>query len=114
MKWDLETDVVCVGSGLGALTAAITAHDGGARTVVVEKASKLGGVCAYSGGEVFVCCNHKMEAEGTPDSAAAARAYLAFLAGGYADEQLAAILFDFNHPLAGQPVTFEVQLIGVI
>ncbi|WP_027015501.1 FKBP-type peptidyl-prolyl cis-trans isomerase [Comamonas composti] len=25
-----------------------------------------------------------------------------------------AILFDFNHPLAGQPVTFEVQLIGVL
>ncbi|MDE2076034.1 MAG: FKBP-type peptidyl-prolyl cis-trans isomerase [Burkholderiales bacterium] len=24
------------------------------------------------------------------------------------------ILFDFNHPLAGQPVTFEVQLIGVL
>ena len=23
-------------------------------------------------------------------------------------------LFDFNHPLAGQPVTFEVQLIGVL
>ena len=25
-----------------------------------------------------------------------------------------AVLFDFNHPLAGQPVTFEVELIGVI
>lgn len=25
-----------------------------------------------------------------------------------------AVLFDFNHPLAGQPVTFEVQLIGVL
>nr|WP_297356464.1 FKBP-type peptidyl-prolyl cis-trans isomerase [uncultured Caldimonas sp.] len=24
------------------------------------------------------------------------------------------VLFDFNHPLAGQPVTFEVQLIGVL
>lgn len=24
------------------------------------------------------------------------------------------LLFDFNHPLAGQPVTFEVQLIGVL
>ena len=24
------------------------------------------------------------------------------------------LLFDFNHPLAGQPVTFEVQLIGVM
>ncbi len=26
----------------------------------------------------------------------------------------AAVLFDFNHPLAGQPVTFEAQLIGVL
>ena len=25
-----------------------------------------------------------------------------------------AVLFDFNHPLAGQPVTFEVQSIGVL
>ncbi|RMX05738.1 peptidylprolyl isomerase [Corticibacter populi] len=25
-----------------------------------------------------------------------------------------AVLFDFNHPLAGHPVTFEVQLIGVL
>ena len=24
------------------------------------------------------------------------------------------LLFDFNHPLAGQPVTFEVHLIGVL
>jgi len=25
-----------------------------------------------------------------------------------------AVLFDFNHPLAGRPVTFEVQVIGVL
>jgi FKBP-type peptidyl-prolyl cis-trans isomerase SlpA len=25
-----------------------------------------------------------------------------------------AVLFDFNHPLAGQPVTFEVYVIGVL
>ena len=25
-----------------------------------------------------------------------------------------AVLFDFNHPLAGQPVEFEVQIIGVL
>jgi FKBP-type peptidyl-prolyl cis-trans isomerase SlpA len=25
-----------------------------------------------------------------------------------------AVKFDFNHPLAGQPVTFEVELIGVL
>ena len=26
----------------------------------------------------------------------------------------ATLVFDFNHPLAGRPVTFEVQLIGVL
>ena len=25
-----------------------------------------------------------------------------------------ALVFDFNHPLAGRPVTFEVQLIGIL
>jgi len=30
------------------------------------------------------------------------------------DGQPDAVRFDFNHPLAGQPVTFEVQLIGVL
>jgi FKBP-type peptidyl-prolyl cis-trans isomerase SlpA len=28
--------------------------------------------------------------------------------------QRGAVLFDFNHPLAGQPVTFEVRVIGVL
>ena len=30
------------------------------------------------------------------------------------DDRGDAVLFDFNHPLAGRPVTFEVQLIGVL
>jgi FKBP-type peptidyl-prolyl cis-trans isomerase SlpA len=30
------------------------------------------------------------------------------------DAQGEAVLFDFNHPLAGQPVTFEVHVIGVL
>jgi FKBP-type peptidyl-prolyl cis-trans isomerase SlpA len=30
------------------------------------------------------------------------------------DGKAEAVLFDFNHPLAGQPVTFEVKLIGVL
>ncbi len=30
------------------------------------------------------------------------------------DERGDAVLFDFNHPLAGQPVTFEVHVIGVL
>ena len=30
------------------------------------------------------------------------------------DQRGAAVLFDFNHPLAGQPVTFEVHVIGIL
>lgn len=91
--WDQTVDFVAVGSGLGGVTAALAAHDAGLSTVIVEKASKLGGVCAYSGGEVFVPGNHKMAAEGAPDSDEAAWAYLSFLAGGYADDKLARKLF---------------------
>ena len=30
------------------------------------------------------------------------------------DEKGDAVLLDFNHPLAGQPVTFEVHVIGIL
>ena len=30
------------------------------------------------------------------------------------DDQGASVLFDFNHPLAGRPVRFEVHVIGVL
>jgi 3-oxosteroid 1-dehydrogenase len=94
LKWDIEVDVVAVGSGLGALSAAIAAHDHGGTAIILEKAPKLGGVCAYSGGEVFVFCNHKMAAEGRPDSPEEAKKYLDFLAGGYADPDLQRVLFE--------------------
>jgi FKBP-type peptidyl-prolyl cis-trans isomerase SlpA len=35
-------------------------------------------------------------------------------AGAVCEVQSDQVLFDFNHPLAGQPVQFEVQLIGVL
>ena len=35
-------------------------------------------------------------------------------AGAVQQANADAVLFDFNHPLAGQPVTFEVQVIGVL
>jgi 3-oxosteroid 1-dehydrogenase len=87
-QWDLEVDLVAVGSGLGAVSAAIAAHDLGLRAVILDKAPKLGGVCAYGGGEVFVPNNHKMQALGVADSDEAGRAYFEFIAGGYADSVL--------------------------
>ena len=44
----------------------------------------------------------------------ALQAHIAVLQLRGADGKDEAVLFDFNHPLAGQPVTFEVQLIGVL
>src|SRR3954467_6290814 len=93
-KWDLEADFVAVGSGLGGLGAAIVAHDCGAKAVVLEKARKLGGICAYSGGEVFLPGNHLQEAAGIEDSREKGLEYLRFLGAGYEDPELMAGLVD--------------------
>jgi 3-oxosteroid 1-dehydrogenase len=91
-RWDLEVDVVCVGSGLGGICAAIAAHDAGAQCVVLEKAPRLGGVSGYGGGEVFVPNNHKMREAGIEDSDEAGRAYFEFLSAGFADRELTDVL----------------------
>ena len=52
--WDRETDVLVVGSGGGALTAAIVAIDAGAKVVIIEKSDLYGGTTATSGGVVWI------------------------------------------------------------
>jgi 3-oxosteroid 1-dehydrogenase len=81
-KWDRQVDVVVVGSGGAALTAAIMAHDGGAEVVIVEKAGMLGGTTAVSGGAAWLPGNHLMEKAGIADSREDALAYLRRLTGG--------------------------------
>jgi FKBP-type peptidyl-prolyl cis-trans isomerase SlpA len=49
----------------------------------------------------------------TPDGQASYAGVLVQVGQG-ADGADDALLFDFNHPLAGKPVTFEVQVIGVL
>lgn len=93
-KWDVTTDFVCVGSGIGGLSAAIVAHDAGCKVVVVEKAAKLGGVSAYSGGELFVPNHHLLRDANIADSREEGKKYLEFLAAGYADPRLQALLLD--------------------
>jgi 3-oxosteroid 1-dehydrogenase len=87
-QWDLETDVVAVGSGLGSLTAAIVAHDRGKQVVVLEKAPKLGGLCGYGGGEVFCPNGRHMADIAHADSDEAARAYFQFLGADFNDAAL--------------------------
>ncbi len=75
-------DVVIVGSGGAALTAATLAHDGGAEVLVVEKASMLGGTTAVSGGGVWLPGNHVMREAGFEDNREDALIYIRRLAGG--------------------------------
>jgi len=87
-KWDLESDFVSIGSGIGGLTAAIVMHDLGKKAVVLEKAPKLGGVSAYSAGQMYLPNNHKMREAGLADSDENAMKYFEFLGNGYGDRTL--------------------------
>ncbi|HEY1133448.1 MAG TPA: FAD-dependent oxidoreductase [Nocardioides sp.] len=78
-------DVVAVGAGLGGLVAAITAVDLGLRALVVEKSALLGGVTAYSQGQLWLAAPDEARAAGIEDSPAAGAAYLTRLGAGFAD-----------------------------
>jgi 3-oxosteroid 1-dehydrogenase len=87
-RWDLEVDWISIGSGLGGVCSAISAHDQGGECVLLEKAPRLGGLSGFGGGEVFVPNNHKMRELGIDDSDEAGRRYLEFLSAGFADPAL--------------------------
>lgn len=73
-----DYDVICVGGGLGGLAAALRAHDLGARVLVLERSSMVGGVAAYSGGFCWVGANHL---GGADDSIEASERYLDYVQG---------------------------------
>ncbi len=53
-KWDKETDVVIIGSGIAGLCAAIEAADAGVSAIVLEKDAEPGGCAKFSGGHMTV------------------------------------------------------------
>jgi 3-oxosteroid 1-dehydrogenase len=81
-RWDRVVDVIVVGSGGAALTAATLAHDGGAEVLILEKAEMLGGTTAVSGGAAWLPGNHLMEKAGVVDSREDALEYISRLAAG--------------------------------
>ncbi|TCM15343.1 3-oxosteroid 1-dehydrogenase [Novosphingobium sp. PhB165] len=85
-QWDLEADVVAIGSGAGGLCAAITAQDHGFSALVLERSDQVGGVTAYSMGEVWVAGNHLGKALGVEDSPESGFRYVKGLSAGYADD----------------------------
>ena len=49
-----STDVLVLGSGIAGICAAIEAAEAGAKVIVLEGASGLGGASAQSGGEIYL------------------------------------------------------------
>lgn len=87
-EWDLETDVLVLGTGGAGLTAAIIAHDEGAKVTVIEKTNKFGGTTAVSGGIPWVPNNHHMAELGVSDSKEEAFRFMKILAQGRAEDDV--------------------------
>ncbi|MBS0366914.1 MAG: FAD-dependent oxidoreductase [Proteobacteria bacterium] len=74
---DLSVDVLVVGSGNGALTAALCAWELGMRDVlVVEKSELYGGTSATSGGGIWIPCSRYAREAGAQDSYEEALQYI--------------------------------------
>src|SRR5438128_8837619 len=80
LDWDLEADVVVVGSGAAGYAAALTAAAEGAEVLILESADSPGGTTAKSGGTTWIPGNAMMEAASLPDDLDAAVRYVARLA----------------------------------
>jgi 3-oxosteroid 1-dehydrogenase len=78
-----QFDVVVLGSGAAGLVAALAAAERGASVGLFEKADRIGGTTAISGGGCWVPGNAQMAAAGIPDSGDDALRYLTSLSFGH-------------------------------
>ncbi len=98
-KWDRTVDVVVVGSGGAALTAAIMAHDNGAKILLIERSNKIGGTTAMSGGGAWIPLNPHMQEIGVKDSREEALTYCKRLTAGRASDELVEAFVDNGHQM---------------
>lgn len=76
-NWDHSVDVLVVGSGNGAMTAALSCYEMGVTDVLLlEKSELVGGTSATSGGGVWIPNNRYAKAAGAQDSIEDAKKYL--------------------------------------
>lgn len=76
-KWDHESDIVIVGSGAGAATAAVTAISNGDSVTMVEKAPVFGGTSAKTVGVLWIPNNFSLREKGIDDNKQDCLQYLA-------------------------------------
>jgi succinate dehydrogenase/fumarate reductase flavoprotein subunit len=74
--WDKAVDVLVIGSGAAGLTAALVAATEGARTLLCEKTSLIGGTSARSGGTLWIPASDQANRAGMADTQEAGLRYL--------------------------------------
>ncbi|HUY66339.1 MAG TPA: FAD-dependent oxidoreductase, partial [Acidimicrobiales bacterium] len=77
-----RADVIVVGSGAAALSAALAARARGAGVTLVERTESIGGTTAVSGGGIWMPQNHLMGEVGSTDSRTEALTYMGRLTAG--------------------------------
>jgi 3-oxosteroid 1-dehydrogenase len=66
--WDVEVDILIVGSGAAAMTAAVVAAKNHAEALVIEKSELYGGSSATSGGVVWIPATRQAKEAGSDDT----------------------------------------------
>ncbi|RGP41749.1 Fumarate reductase (quinol) [Altererythrobacter insulae] len=88
-----DIDVIILGCGAAGMTAALAAHETGAKVALVERFDRIGGTAAISGGVIWVADNPRQRAAGMNDSREEALAYFKALDhGDLVDETLEAFV----------------------
>jgi urocanate reductase len=67
-QWGSETDVIVVGTGFAGLAAAIEAHDGGNKVILLEKNSFIGGNSIIASGAYNAVDPDRQQKQGIEDS----------------------------------------------
>lgn len=106
-------DVIVLGTGAAGLTAAISAHDGGARVAVFEKGAKVGGTSAWSGGMVWIPMNRHMAELGIEDCREKVLTYVMSMSHGLMSEDLVGAFVDagpevIDYLEAKTPAQFQI------
>lgn len=79
--WDIEVDLLVVGSGGGGMTAALVGKQAGLDVLVLEKTPYYGGSTARSGGGLWIPNNYLLAIDGIEDSFEKARLYMQHTVG---------------------------------
>ncbi|UYP18411.1 3-ketosteroid-delta-1-dehydrogenase [Rhodococcus sp. Z13] len=77
---DATVDLLVIGSGTG-MAAALTAHEAGLSTLIVEKSQYVGGSTARSGGAFWIPANPVLVESGSGDTVGRGRTYVRSVVG---------------------------------